>query len=298
MNREILDQLLAAALTYLTLHAGERFGWHRAAALGAVLGLAILGNVRLAALPLVLCAYLLWRSRVSRRTLLSAVIVIASTAVVLAPWVVRNKVDVGCWTVTTDARALWKANNVNTYATLSHGGWIDNVPQPKSLPLDPQDTYFHWQKTGVVIPYSECAQMTDYEHRIRSFWIHHPRDKAKLIGIDVQWLWQPSVVENAATPGAGSWLDSLRSIVEPAYMIVVYVLAIVGVFLVPRWLAALVALLLGYQTAVAMIFVGLTRYRVPWDFLVDLLAAAALVAIAARLRARAEAGRTIASPSP
>ncbi len=39
MNREILDQLLAAALTYLTLHAAERFEWRRAAMLGAVLGL-------------------------------------------------------------------------------------------------------------------------------------------------------------------------------------------------------------------------------------------------------------------
>ncbi len=35
-----------------------------------------------------------------------------------------------------------------------------------------------------------------------------------------------------------------------------------------------------------MIFVGVTRYRVPWDFLLDLLAATALVAIVERVRAR------------
>jgi len=295
MNREILDQVFAAATVYLTLYAAERFGWRRATLLGAVLGLAILGNVRLAALPIVIGAFLLWRSCVSRRTLLSGVAILAAAAVVLAPWVIRNKANVGCWTVTTDARALWKANNVNTYATLTHGGWIDNVPQPKGLPPNPEQIYFHWQKTGVVIPYSECAQVTNYEHRVESFWIHHPGAKAKLARIDLQWLWQPSVVKNADSPGAGTWLDTLRSVVEPAYMIVVYVLAAIGIFLVPRMLAALVLLLLGYQTVVAVVFVGVTRYRVPWDFLLDLLAAVAAVAIAARVRNRSRAEPTTAT---
>ncbi len=136
--------------------------------LGAVLGLAILGNVRLAALPFVIGAYLLWRSRVSRRTRALGVALLGAAAVVVAPWVVRNRVDVGCWSVTTDARALWKANNIDTYPTLERGGWIDNVTIPSSFPLDPQDIYFHWQKTGVVIPYSECAQMTSYEHKVES----------------------------------------------------------------------------------------------------------------------------------
>ena len=44
-------------------------------------------------------------------------------------------------------------------------------------------------------------------------------------------------------------------------------------------------LLLGYQWVIAMIFVGATRYRVPWDFVLALLAAAAIVDLADRLRA-------------
>ena len=83
MNREILDHLLAAATVYLTLHAAERFGWRRALPLGAVLGLGILGNVRLEALPLVLCAYLLWRTGVSRRTVLATGALFAGAAVVV-----------------------------------------------------------------------------------------------------------------------------------------------------------------------------------------------------------------------
>ena len=286
MNREILDHFLAAAAVYLTLHAAERFNWRRALPLGAVIGLGILGNVRLEVLPVLLCAYLLWRTGFSRRTLLATSAVFAAAAVAVMPWVVRNKVSVGCWTVTTDARALWKANNVNTYETLKHGGWIDHVPQPKSFPPTPQDVFEHWQKTGVVVPYDECAQMTEFQHKVISFWIHHPGEKARLVPLDAQWLWQPNVVETRGRPGAGSWLDTVRTTAEPAYVIPLYLLALVGLFLVPRWFAGLTVLLLGYQTLVAMLFVGETRYRVPWDFLLALLASAALVDLSRRARAR------------
>jgi len=283
MNREILDHFLAAATVYLTLHAAERFGWRRALPLGAVLGLGILGNVRLEALPFLLAAYLLWRAGSSRRTLLAGGAVLAGAAVLVMPWVVRTKLDVGCWTVTTDARALWKANNVNTYATLKSGQWIDHVPIPKSFPPSPQDVGAHWQQTGVVLPYDECAQMSMYQSKVISFWVHHPGDKAKLMPLDAQWLWQPSVIDVTDLPGAGTWLDTLRSTVEPAYAIVLYALGAVGLFFVPRFLASLIVLLLGYQTLAAMLFVGQTRYRVPWDFLIALAAATAAVEIVRRL---------------
>jgi len=294
MNREILDHLLAAATIYLTLHAAERFGWRRALPLGAVLGVGILGNVRLEGLPILLAVYLLWRAGISHRTIAATVALCAAAAVLVLPWVVRNKASVGCWTVTTDARALWKANNVNTYVTLKHGGWIDHVPQPKSFPPTPQDVFEHWQRTGIVLPYDECAQMTTFQHKVISFWIHHPGDKARLVPLDAQWLWQPSVVETRGRPGAGSWLDTVRSTAEPAFMIPLYLLAAIGLFLVPRFLASLTVLVLGYQTLVAMLFVGETRYRVPWDFLIALLAATAVVEIVRRLRAH----RARASGSP
>jgi 4-amino-4-deoxy-L-arabinose transferase-like glycosyltransferase len=286
MNREILDHLLAAATVYLTLRAAESFDLRRAVPLGAVIGLGILGNVRLEALPFLVGAYLLWRTGISRRTLLAAGALLAGAALLVIPWVARNKVSVGCWAVTTDARALWKANNVNTYDTLRGGGWIDHVPQPKSFPPTPQDVFERWQRSGVVEPYDECAQMSFFQHKVVSFWIHHPGDKARLIPLDAQWLWQPKVVETRGRPGAGSSLDTLRAWAEPAYMIPLYVLGAIGVFLVPRFLSALTVLLLGYQTLVAMLFVGETRYRVPWDFLIALLAGAAVVELVHRLRTR------------
>ena len=272
MNREILDHFLAASIVYLTLLAAERFTPAIGLGLGAVLGLAILSNVRLEALPFVLLAYLAFVRR--RWSWVGAAALVAGCAVVVMPWVIRNAADVGCWTVTTDARALWKANNVNTYATLKSGQWIDHVPQPKSFPPTPQDVYDKWVKTGVVVPYDECAQMTMFQKKVISFWVHHPAEKARLVPLDAQWLWQPNVVEVTDRPGAGTWLDTMRQVAEPAYMIVVYVLAVVGLFIVPRWFSLLAILLLGYQTIVAMLFVGETRYRVPWDFVTTLLAAA------------------------
>jgi 4-amino-4-deoxy-L-arabinose transferase-like glycosyltransferase len=274
MNREILDHFLAASTVYLTLQAAERFTLARGAGLGAVLGLGILGNVRLEALPLVLLAYIFFRGR---RSLLASVAVLAAAAVVVTPWVIRNRADVGCWVVTTDARALWKANNLNTYATLKSGQWIDHVPQPKSFPPTPQDVYEHWLATGRVTPYDECAQVDEFQRKVISFWVHHPGAKAKLLPLNAEWLWQPQVVGVTDRPGQGTWLDTMRFYAEPAYMIVLYTLAVIGLFFVPVWFSSLAAVLLAYQTLVAMLFVGETRYRVPWDFLVALLASSALL---------------------
>jgi 4-amino-4-deoxy-L-arabinose transferase-like glycosyltransferase len=274
MNREILDQFLAAAAVYLSLFAAERFTWGRGALLGVVLGLGILGNVRLEALPFVLLGYLALRRRWSW---VGAAAVLAACAVVVMPWVGRNAADVGCWTVTTDARALWKANNVNTYATLKSGQWIDHVPQPKSFPPTPQDVYERWLRTGKIAPYDECAQMSMFQRKVLSFWAHHPGEKAKIMPIDAQWLWQPQVVGVTDRPGQGTWLDTMRFYAEPTYMAIVYVLGAIGLFVVPRWFAGLVVLLLGYQTLTAMLFVGETRYRVPWDFLIGLPAAVAVL---------------------
>ncbi|HEY3543713.1 MAG TPA: glycosyltransferase family 39 protein [Gaiellaceae bacterium] len=292
MNREILDHFLAAATVFLTLLAAERFTPARGVAFGAVLGLGILGNVRLEALPILLLAYLLLRGR---RELLAGVAVLGAAAVVVMPWVIRNRADVGCWAVTTDARALWKANNVNTYATLKSGQWIDHVPQPKSFPPTPQDVYEHWLATGRVTPYDECAQMTMFQDEVISFWVHHPGEKARLVPLDAQWLWQPSVVEVTDRPGQGTWIDTMRSLAEPVYMIPLYVLGAVGLFLVPTWFASLAVLLLGYQTLTAALFVGETRYRVPWDFVIALLASSALLRVPRTRSEMASVARRLAS---
>jgi 4-amino-4-deoxy-L-arabinose transferase-like glycosyltransferase len=272
MNREILDEVVAAAIVLLTLLVAKRPSVPLAALLGLVLGVGILGNVRLVLLPLVMAAFLV---AVCRRTvLIPALVALVATAVVVTPWLVRNRVSVGCSTLTTDGRALWKANNPNTLRTLEHGKWIDDVPPIPGTPPTPQDAGATYASTGRVVHTDECAQMRYYRHLAYRFMRRDPGEKAKLAGVAARMLWQPSVTRTEGRSGAGTSLDTGRRIIEPAFMIVLYALALVGLFFVPRRFAALALLLVAYDTVTAMLFAGETRYRVPWDFLIALCAAA------------------------
>src|SRR4029450_2292618 len=100
-------------LALCALAAYERQSLPLAAATGVVAGLAILGNARLLLLPIRIALYLAWRTPVSHG-LTAAALVIGIAAVVVTPWVVRNKVQVGCYAITTDSRALWKAHKEDT----------------------------------------------------------------------------------------------------------------------------------------------------------------------------------------
>jgi 4-amino-4-deoxy-L-arabinose transferase-like glycosyltransferase len=293
MNREILDELLAAAIVLLTLLVLDRRSLPLAVALGAALGLAILGNVRLVLLPVVVAAFLLATRRPA--------VVLASLlacAVVVAPWVVRNRVSVGCTALTTDGRALWKANNANTLRTLEHGKWIDDVPPIRGAPPSPQDAGAIYASTGRIRKTDECAQMRYYRRLAIRFMEHHPGEKAKLAGVAARMLWQPAVTRTEGRRGAGTSLDVGRRVVEPAYMIVLYALGLVGLLYVPRRFAALALTLLVYDTLAAMLFAGETRYRVPWDFLIALCAAAAVERVLTRQPSRVSSFQSIRPSEP
>jgi 4-amino-4-deoxy-L-arabinose transferase-like glycosyltransferase len=284
MNREILDQLLAAAAVLLTLVVAERGGVRWVVLLGGVLGLMILGNVRTLLVPLVLGAYLLWRRR---GWTWEPAVALGVAALVLAPWVVRNELSVGCVAITTDARALWKANNEHTLETLRSGGWIDDVPSIPGAPITPQDAGELYRETGRVVRTDECAQMRFYRARALDFMVEHPGEKAKLAAYGAMLLWQPKVPKTEGRPGKDTLLDVARDWAEPLFMVPLFLLALYGLTLVPRHFAAVAVMLLGYQTAMAMLFAGQTRYRVPWDFLLAVPGAAALVALRERARRRA-----------
>lgn len=283
VNREIVDQVLAAAIVLVTLLAAHRRSWRLAALDGLLCGLAILGNTRLVFVPVLVAVYLAWRVR----ALVPAATVVLLAGVAVTPWLVRNDVQVGCWTLTTDARALWKANNANTYRLLASGLWLDQVPPLHGAPkLTPEDAANEYERTGRLVRVDECAQMDLYQHQVIQFWKHHPGEKAKLAGQAVSMLWDPRATETSVGPGAGTHLDTLRRWGEGVWMSVLYALALGGILLVPRAVATLVLALLAYQTLAAAIFAGTTRYRAPWDFLVALAATAALVWGAERWRAR------------
>jgi 4-amino-4-deoxy-L-arabinose transferase-like glycosyltransferase len=290
VNREILDQLLVAGIVLLVLLAAKRGSPWLAAALGAVVGLAILGNTRLSFLPIVLIGYLAWTLGLNRQTALAAGCLVAACTLVILPWPVRNDAQVGCFTLTTDARALWKANNVNTYRVLDQGGWIDDVPALPGAPLTPEQAADYWKTQHRKIRVDECAQMRLYRHLVWVYLRDHPGGKARLAGQAVRMFWSPRQTKTSGRSEQGTTVDSLRSWAEPLYVVPLYLLGIVGLLVVPRRLAVLVVALLAYQTLAAMAFAGATRYRAPWDLAIALLAGAGVVRIAARLGLSPEDG--------
>ncbi|MGE5691138.1 MAG: glycosyltransferase family 39 protein [Pseudomonadota bacterium] len=274
LNREVLDGFVAAALVLATLWAAQRRSALAAAAVGALAGVAILGNARLTLLPLVLAGWLLWRGL----RVVPAAVVLAAAALVVAPWVVRNDVEVGCPAITTDAKALWKANNLATYDTLAGGGWIDDVPDPPGAPPTPEDA----ARQGRTV--DECAQMRLYRRLTTEFWREHPGEKAKLSAQAIGMLWDPRGTRTDEGPGAGGLRETARTWLLPIFVVPLFALAVYGFAVVPRPTAVLFGLLLAYVTLTAVVFAGATRYRAPWDVLLAVLAGAALDRL---LRARA-----------
>ena len=272
-NREILDQLLAAAIVLGVLALWQRRSLWLGAILGVLLGLAILGNTRLLFLPILCCAFLVGRNQ---RSWILVGVVLAATVLTVTPWVVRNKVSVGCFTITTDTRALWKANNLNTYDTLAAGKWIDDVPPLPNEPPTPEFAGDYYKVYGKVLPVDECGRMRFYRHLVVQFWENHPGEKAKLAGQAAEMLWNPKALKTEGRSESGGFVDKLRTWAQPAYSIPLFLLALVGVFVLPRRVAWVAVALLAYQTLAAMGFAGATRYRVPWDFLLALSAAAAV----------------------
>jgi hypothetical protein len=275
LNREILDQLLAAAIVLCVIVAADRRSVAWSAASGIYVGLAILGNVRLTALPLVLAGYLLVRTGWSW----APVALIAAAALTVTPWVVRNRVEVGCFALTTDGRALWKANNLQTYPLLTHGKWIDDVKDPPGHPFpNPEEARVLYRLGKGKYDIDECANQSYYQHRAWRFVRDHPGAKAKLAGLGIRMLWDPRTTASATDSGHGL----LRTWAQPLYTSLLYALAIAGLFFAPRRFSALVLLILAYQTLAAVVFVGATRYRISTDFLLAILAAAFFERLAAR----------------
>jgi hypothetical protein len=277
VNREILDQLVGAAFVLCALIAADRRSLPWATAAGVYGGLAVLGNVRLALLPVVVALYLLYRNGWSWAPLA----VLAAAAVIVAPWVVRNRVQVGCFTLTTDARALWKANNLQTYDLLASGKWIDDVRDPPGHPYpNPEEARDIYRQSGTKKHVPECRNQDYYQHRAWRFVRDHPGAKAKLAGQAVRMEWDPRTTASATESGQGA----IRDLAQPLYTSFLFALGLMGIAVAPRRFVVLALAVLAYQTLAAMVFVGATRYRVASDFLIALLAAAAVEWGLARVR--------------
>ena len=283
LNREVLDGLVLAVLALCALAAYERRSFPLAALTGVVAGIAILGNARLILLPVAIAVYVAWRIVPLSRTVTALALVVGMAALVVAPWVARNKVQVGCYAITTDSRALWKANNPNTREVLDDGGWIDDVPALPGAPPWPE-LAADLTLAGTPTTVDECAQMRLYRDEVVDFWRDDPGEKGLLALQATRMLWSP-VPRESDESGSGTARLARRT-VEPAFVIGLYALALVGFFVAPPHFVGLAVLMLSYNTLAAMVFAGTARYRTPWDFLLAILTAFALAAAWERVRRR------------
>jgi len=293
VNREIVDQVILAALVLLTLLAHDRRSTWLGIAAGAVAGLAVLSNARLLLLPLVVAPFAAWRVRPGRRAVVVALLVVVVSAAVVAPWVARNKAVIGCATITTDTRALWKANNPATYDVLANGGWIDDVPDLAGVPPWPEKAAAISVDAAKAV--DECAQASFYRDEVLDFWRDEPGEKARLAAQAVWMLWSPFLSVDADDPGQQGAADLAQRTVEPAFVLALYLLAFWGAWMAPSRFVVLAVLLLSYNTLAAMVFAGTVRYRAPWDFLLALLASFALERSWVLLRERRRPGEPSAS---
>lgn len=285
VNREILDQLAGALLVLATLACATRPTKRRGLLLGVVTGVAVLGNSRLALLPIVLGAYLIVLRR--REAVLPFAAILAGVAIAIVPWGLRNAERVGCFTITTDARALWKANNPATLETLRGGDWIDQVPDLAGIPLSPQDAADRYASNGEIVVVDECAQMRFYQREVLRFWRDHPGEKAQLAAFAVRSFWSPLVgPASQRSEGSDTWLDTARNWVVPTWVVALLAFAVIGARRVPRYILGLILTLLAYETLMAGVFTGATRYRMAWEFLLALLAAPAIVSLLDRVGSR------------
>ncbi len=233
LNREILDGLLVAVVALLALVVAERKGALLALALGAAAGLAILGNARLVLLPLVLAAFVALplerstallaprrggsRRRGARRRALG-----------------RSKRGQRRLPRPHDrhARALEGEQREHARRSSTSGGWIDDVPEPRGGPPWPElaaDLTLAGKPTEV----DECAQQRYYRELVLDFWRENPDEKGRLAAQAVQMLWSPTFSVDSDDAGRGRLAELGRDVVEPVFMLAVYLLAIVGAVLAP-----------------------------------------------------------------
>ena len=226
------DQLVAVVL--LTLLVVEKPNALRSTLLGLAAGVSMLGNTRLVFLPILCVLFVLWRLPRTRIAAVSAVVILAGSAVAVFPWLVRNETSVGCFTLTTDGRAMWKANNPRTYDLLRSGQWIDNIgsilrPRQARSSDSEEANGIYVELTGSFIRTSVC-RCASTRSRVRLLARRLAGSKAR--ALSAKLLWQPNVLEDRLTRRGDSSRHHCRA--TSRRMIVVYALALVRLFLVLR----------------------------------------------------------------
>jgi 4-amino-4-deoxy-L-arabinose transferase-like glycosyltransferase len=266
MSEAFVGVLVTAALL-LTYQLRRRPGVWRAAALGAVCGLAALTRAELLLLVpgLLLVFVVAERGRPWRELLVSAVTVVGATLLVLAPWVVYNqsRFEEPVLISTNDGLTLLGANCDFTYHGRYVGLWVLEPCVPAQSPPGDQSAVSH-----------------EYRHQALSYMRAHKARLALVMGVRVGRTWNlfrpTDMLAINATEGRPEWATATGLVMY--YPLVAG--AVVGAVVLRRrrrWLAPLLVPPV-IVTLTSLAFYGQTRLRVPAEPCLVVLAAVAVAA--------------------
>jgi 4-amino-4-deoxy-L-arabinose transferase-like glycosyltransferase len=283
----LLAAMIASAAWLKTPRPG------RAAGAGMLWGLASLTRPTALALPLVVAGWA-WAPlglTVAPRDRVRQLLVLAlGVVLVVGPWTIRNAIALHAFVpVTTGGgRALLDANNPVVWGDPATRGGANST-----YGLEPWASRFRGKSEPEVDRLARADAV--------AFLSAHVADWPAMAGAKLARFWRVT----AEGGGTGTWqregspLGSLLRRVDPLLVWSACVLpfAIWGLFRTlqgpRRWFLSLPVLVTGYFTAVAVVFWGALRMRVPVEPLVLLLAAAGLEDARRRWNTRARGLRVI-----
>jgi 4-amino-4-deoxy-L-arabinose transferase-like glycosyltransferase len=272
---ENLFLLLVLAFLWQALRVEERPTTARAAALGCLLGLAILTRaVFLVFLPVVLLwAAVVWGARTVRTYRIFTLTALAA-ALVVSPWTIRNYLVFHAFVPvqSNSGMVFWAGNNPG-----SDGGLVWPTRKTWTATAPPDDNMYGWRNLNV-------GQENALYVQTALAWIRgHPSDYAHLLARKVDRLYgltRAADHQGVAVPAAG--------FIQAGFLVA----AVVGMCIaLQSWRSFfLLFVLVAFVNATTLLFSGATRYAVPMIPSLVTFAAVALSAANSRLRT-AEAAR-------
>lgn len=261
---------LLLGLVLLVLRARRAPDWRVAAALGVLCGLAAL--TRVIGLLLVLPALLaVWagRPRLSRRAVAAPLIVLATAALTVLPWTIRNTVEFDRFVplATQEGFNLFGTyNEESAAATDPRGGW--------KFPLGLRESGGLFHRPGL----DEAEISERLGRKARSYIVHHPAYPLEVAILNTPRLF--GIGDDAETTRVDQEQSgipaNLRRTVEVSVFLTLVLGLLGGLALLRRRVASgpvAVWLVPALLFAGTVFFLAVPRYRVPLDPFLILLAA-------------------------
>ncbi|MFL5780522.1 MAG: ArnT family glycosyltransferase [Thermoleophilaceae bacterium] len=264
---ESLYGLTIAATILAAIWFAEAPSVRRAALLGAAIGLATLTRAEALALVVLLVPFAVWRAPAGRIKLAGAAVL--ATAVVVAPWCVRNTIEfhrpVGV--STGDGGVLAGANNRDAYYGAQAGAWnLGGLALARSARVDRFD---------------DAALSARLRRKGLDYAGDHAGRLVPVVGLRVLRTWSLWPLDPSEKVAYNAFVSGRDMTAEWATLImgwVVMALAIAGAVALRRRGIALLPLVapLVLVTVVSALSFGDVRFREAADVSLVLLAAAAL----------------------